>query len=162
MFRREKITILPLSLAQPLGLRVLVLLAAGYFVFGVSTVGAQQVAQEGGAAEEEEERVRPTIDLGMFQVKDFRPTRNETAKVTFKIYLALDRTVDEQTVEALEYWKHRLRDQVIIAIRLSQTKDFLEPDLSRLRRFILVRTNRVLKASLVSEALLTEYSFKTD
>ncbi len=118
-----------------------------------------QEAPENKPADENLEEARATIDLGTFQVKDLRPTRNETIKVSFAIHLALHPSVGKSTVKQLERWQHRLRDQVLVVIRLSETKDFLEPNLAKFRRCISLRINRTLKAVLVSEALLTEFTF---
>ncbi len=142
------------------------ILTLGGVVFGLADpprVYAQQVNKNQAAAVEKEadeaEQARVTVDLGRFQIKDLRPTRNETTKVTFAMHLALASTVDQQTVEQIEFWKHRLRDQVIVALRVAETSDFLEPSLGRFRRSVLLRMNRVLKATLVSEVLLTEFTF---
>ncbi len=143
------------------------ILAATIIVGGMAEtcpVYAQEVVAEDSAASEQEaeaEKVRPTIDLGIFNVKDFRPSQNETLKLSFTIHLALQNSVNESTVKQLERWQHRLRDQVIVAIRLSETIDFLEPNLNKFRRRISLRVNRVLKGLLVSEAMLTEFTFST-
>jgi len=119
---------------------------------------AQEIEETETVAEDTEAK-RSTLDLGKFQVKDLRPTRNETIKVAFTIHLALHPSVNPSTVKQLERWQHRLRDQVLIVIRLSETRDFLDPNLDKFRRSISVRANRALKAILVSEALLTEFTF---
>jgi hypothetical protein len=131
----------------------------------IGTAYAQEVVHEEGDASKqatEAKEVRSTIDLGMFQVKDLRPSQNETAKIFFSVHLAMHQGVSQSTVKQLERWQHRLRDQVIIAIRLSEAQDFLEPDLAKFRRSISLRVNRVLKALLVSEAMLTEFTFTTN
>jgi len=125
---------------------------------------AQEVVENDSATSEQEsetEKVRPMIDLGIFNVKDFRPSQNETLKLSFSIHLALHNSVNKSTVKQLERWQHRLRNQVIVAIRLSETIDFLEPNLNKFRRTISLRVNRALKALLVSEVLLTEFTFST-
>jgi len=126
---------------------------------------AQQVEVQDPAADEAaiaDVQVRPVVDLGRFQLRDLRPVSNVTAKLTFTMYLALPHSIDENTVAELERWQHRLRDQVIISVRKTETKDFLEPDLSLLRRNIVLRINRLLKVALVEEVLLTEFTFTTN
>ena len=113
------------------------------------------------AAETAKESVRPTLDLGKFKINDLRPTRNETAKLTFSLHLAFSKSLTPSQVAQLEPWKHRLRDQVITAVRISQIKDFQQPDLGRLRRKILIRINRLLQTKLAEEVLMTEYIFRT-
>lgn len=127
-------------------------------VYAQQAAGEEAIDSEG----EKKEENRPVIELGRFQIKDLRPTRNETAKVSFVLHLALKPTVDKRTVEQLEFWKHRIRNQVITAVRIAETRDFLEPGLNRFRRSITLRVNRALKAALVSEILFTEFTFTTN
>ena len=131
---------------------------------GVSSAQAQQANDEQVETnteeeEAEEEKARPTIDLGAFRMRENRPAANETAKVTFSLHLALPADTPEPIVEGLAKWKHRLRDQVIVALRKTETKDFLEPDLRVLRRNITIRVNRLLDTRLVDEVMFTEYAF---
>ncbi len=107
------------------------------------------------------EQARPIFDLGRFQIQEMRPTRNETAKITFAMHLALSPTIGQPVVSQLEHWRHRLRDQVIIAVRVADTKDFSEPGLDRLRRMILLRVNRLFKALLVEDIFFAEFTFST-
>jgi flagellar FliL protein len=125
------------------------------------TARAQEVAEQAATADAEE-AVRPTLELGKFKIHDLRPTRNETAKSTFAMHLALSPTLSPQQVTQLARWQHRLRDQVIIAIRTLELKEFQEPDLRRLRRKVLLRVNRLFQAKLAEEVLLTEYLFRTN
>jgi hypothetical protein len=111
-------------------------------------------------ATNEEEVPTPTLDLGSFKINDLRPTRNETARLTFTLHLAFSKELTENQVAQLDNWKHRLRDQVITAVRISEMKDFQEPDLDKLRRRVLIRVNRLLKAKLAEEVLVTKYLFR--
>ena len=111
-------------------------------------------------AETETSALRPTLDLGHFKIHDLRPTRNETAKLTFTLHLALAPNVSEQQLAQLQHWKHRLRNQVIIVVRTIETKDFQASDLALLRQKILIRTNRLLKSKLAEDVFLTEYIFR--
>lgn len=124
-------------------------------------VGAQQQEVPVGEQDEQEE-LRLSFDLGQFQVKDFRPTRNQTVKLAFHMHVTLSEYANEHTVEQLEHWKHRLRNQVIIAVRLSYRKDFLEAGLQQFRHVVQIRINRLLKMQLIDEVLLTEYTFTTN
>lgn len=128
-------------------------------------IHAQEVADEPIAAEQEAAESEPEqhiVALGDFNIKDLRPTRNETAKLQFTMHLALDPSVNEQTAGQLEHWVHRLRNQVIIAIRASDINDFLDADLDRFRSSIRRRANRAMKARLIADVLLTEFTFSID
>lgn len=120
----------------------------------------EEAATEEGEAEEEEKQ-RFLLDLGSFKIHDLRPTRNVTAKLTFSIHLAFSKELSERQREALELWKHRLRDQVITAVRISTIKEFQEADLNRLSRKILIRVNRLYKHKIAEEVLVSEYLFRT-
>lgn len=133
------------------------------FFFIATPVHAQdpgESASVDGEPTKVEEARNPTIELGSFKINDLRPTRNETARLTFTLHLAFSKSLTEKQVAHLESWKHRLRDQVITAIRISAMKDFQEPDLGLLRRRILIRVNRLLKTKLAEEVLVTEYLFR--
>ena len=132
-------------------------------LFAVTPASAQDATKADPAAGEDtaEEEVRtPTLELGSFKINDLRPTRNETARLTFTLHLAFSKDLTEKQVEQFEKWKHRLRDQVITAVRVSEMKDFQEPNLGRLRRRILIRVNRLLKRKLAEEVLVTKYLFR--
>ena len=64
------------------------------------------------------------FDLGIFQIAQFRPTRNETIEMQFALHLVLPDEVDETVEKDLKSWKHRLREQVITAVRLTESRDF--------------------------------------
>ncbi len=121
---------------------------------------AQNVADVDSQAESAAEEDAPlTLDLGRFSIKELRPTRNETLETTFAIHLKISPAGSKDLVEQLELWKHRLRSQVIVAARTAETTEFREPDLHRLRRRMLLRVNRMLKNSIISEILLSEFTF---
>jgi len=99
------------------------------------------------------------MDLGHIEVENVEPIRNQTEKISVQIRLVLAESADEKVLASLEHWRHRLRDQVIIAIRSCNTSDFLEPELHRLRSQIQYRLKRTLKSRLVEDVLLADYSF---
>ena len=103
-----------------------------------------------------------TFDLGRFVLREIRPTRNETTRIAFKAYFAMTSEISEQDLENLRHWKHRLRDQVISAVRTAQTKDFHEPQLQRLRRIILFRVGRMMREALVEDILFSEFTFSME
>jgi flagellar basal body-associated protein FliL len=70
--------------------------------------------------------------------------------------------ISRQDLEKLAHWKHRFRDQVIIAVRTAQTKDFHEPQLKRIRRIILFRIRRMMRESVVKDILFTEFTFSVE
>lgn len=147
-------------------LRVLggMILSVAWWVAGLSA-HAQNGAAAAQAASQEDSKDKPrqlTFELGKFEIREIRPTRNETTNVNFTAFFEMDPSVSTKDVQQLAHWKHRLRDQVIIAVRTAEEIDFQEPDLVRLRRIILFRVRRLLNADVVQDILLTEFTFKTE
>jgi flagellar basal body-associated protein FliL len=103
-----------------------------------------------------------SYDLGSFRLSEVRPTRNETTKVNFRVYFVMSPDISPQDLEKLAHWKHRFRDQVIVAVRTAQTKDFHEPQLKRIRRIILFRVRRMMRESVVEDILFTEFTFSVE
>jgi len=124
-------------------------------------VRGQEVADQVEAVEKKTNLKNPARPLGSFAIRDYRPTRNETAKLNFSMHVSLSESAPDMVAEQLEHWRHRLRDQVIIAVRKSLAIDFQQPGLDVLRRRILLRLNRVLKKPLIAEALLPEFTYTT-
>ncbi len=112
--------------------------------------------------DESKKMLRPTVDLGKFQIRELHPAQGETTRVTLTLRLALPQQTSESTLKILQHWHHRLRDQTIIAIRVANTSDFAEPGLKRLRRLILLRVNRLFKQALVEEIFFTEFAFSIE
>jgi len=147
------------------GIRTFVVLLAALGYVPSCPVEARGASDTGAAATTdttEVEQAQPTVELGRFHIKELRFTRNETIELMFSIQLELARTADQTTASQLEHWRHRLRDQVIIAVRVAETKDFTEPGLDRLRQMILRRINRLFKARVVQEILLDEFTFSVE
>ena len=124
-----------------------------------SEAAAEGEGEEAAAAGEHEGEVKPfVLDLGFLQVRDWRPTRNETPNLRFGIAVVFGAETSPATRTALKHWKNRLRDQAIIAMRLAETRDFTEPDLHKVQRLIQVRINRILPQVNVESVMLTDFS----
>jgi hypothetical protein len=126
---------------------------------------AQQTGQPPQPADTEAAAAQPrrfTYDLGRFELREIRPTRNETTTINFQAYFVMSPNVSEQDMEKLAHWKHRFRDQVIVAVRTAQTKDFQEPQLKRIRRIILFRVGRMMRESVIEDILFSEFTFSVE
>jgi flagellar basal body-associated protein FliL len=97
-------------------------------------------------------------DLGEFHVQEVRSTSNETADVRFSLHLVLGDEVSDRVYEGLLEWRHRLRDQVITVVRLTETAEFAEPQLEMMQKLIRRRLNRLLPALQVKDLYLTEFT----
>jgi hypothetical protein len=79
--------------------------------------------------------------------------------MSFQIHLAFPKDTPSATIAALEHMQHRLREQVIVAVRTAELADLLDPQLHRFRKRILFRANRLLKEVQASDVLLANFTF---
>ena len=146
-------------------IRALLVLAACCGALLCHPAQAQQnkpSTQETSSEDVDAEQVRLTYYLGRFEIREIRPTRNETTRINFEAHFAMSPEVSKQDIEKLKHWKHRFRNQVIVAVRTAQTKDFQEPELQRLRRIILFRVGRMMREALVEDILFSEFTFSME
>ncbi len=101
------------------------------------------------------------LDLGTIELMNLEPTQARTAHMSFDMHLVFDSKTDLKTIKKLEHWQHRLREQVIIAVRATEIHDFLDPELARFRKQILYRINRMLKEPIVTDALFANFTFSS-
>jgi hypothetical protein len=154
-----------LSIVAVIGLLVLAqffsLIGATKAVAATEIVSESVKPTENGDSKEKEEAkpVPRHFDLGAFEIRQLRPTRNETIDVNFELYLVLSKEADEAVKKKLEFWKHRLREQVLTSVRLTETKFFSEPDLLRLQRVILLRINRICPEMHIAGIYITRFIF---
>ena len=78
----------------------------------------------------------------------------------FELHLVLPEGEGKAVEKELEFWKHRLREQVLTSVRLTDTKEFSEPELLRLRRVVRLRINRVLPTMRIDGVYMTRYVFE--
>jgi flagellar basal body-associated protein FliL len=101
------------------------------------------------------------LDLGTIQLMNLEPTQGRTAHMSFDMHLVFDPKTDPKTIKELKKWQHRLREQVIVAVRATEIYDFLDPELTRFRKQILYRINRMLKDPIVTDALFANFTFSS-
>jgi hypothetical protein len=102
-----------------------------------------------------------TVSLGETILQQLRPLESSTLSIRFEAH-ALCASADAKRLSHLvKARQHRLREQVIIAVRSAETWAFDEPTLQRLRRRIQLRLNRWLDEPIVEDIILTEYRFRS-
>ncbi|MDZ4657849.1 MAG: hypothetical protein SH868_09770 [Bythopirellula sp.] len=128
---------------------------------GATAQASAPPAEEAAPAEEIIDGLEVTLklDLGTIQLMNVEPTQGRTAHMSFDLHLMFDPQTDPQVIKELEHWQHRLREQAIVAVRATEIHDFLDPELKRFRRQILYRINRLLKATIVTDALFANFTF---
>jgi hypothetical protein len=125
-----------------------------------------QAAEQGveakgeGAAEAKpfDPKLPRPIDLGEFDLKNFRPTHNEIANIRFGLELVFPAGTTNETIEKLAGWRHRLRDQAITAVRTAEAKDLAEPTLTKVQKLILLRMKRMPLPEAPVGVYLTDFA----
>jgi hypothetical protein len=126
--------------------------------------GSSHAPKEEAKVEEIVEGVEVTLklDLGNIETKNLEPTQGRTAHMSFDLHLMFGPTTEPKQVKELEdAWQHRLREQVIVAIRATEINDFLDPELKRFRKQILYRINRMLKSPTAIDVLFANFTFSS-
>lgn len=102
-----------------------------------------------------------TIDLGAFNLGNFRPTHNEIASLRFTIHIVLPPGTTDATIYEFDQWKRRLRDQAITAMRSATPDDLADPKLARVHRLIFLRLKRVPTPQPISNVYLTDFAMSS-
>ncbi len=140
-----------------------VILASLCTGFTSSAYGKAEPAEEPAKSEEATEGIEVTLklNLGTIELQNLEPTQGRTAHMSFDLHLTFDPKTDPEFLKGLEGWQHRLREQVIVAVRATDIFDFLDPELKRFRKQILYRINRMLKQPVVIDALFANFTFSS-
>jgi hypothetical protein len=150
-----------------LTIRATALFAAGTTALAVATAcrtaaaAEEAKAEHGGkpAARTADAPVRTDLlDLDHFRVRGCRASDNEIFEIQFGVCLVLSSKMTKADFQELEAWKHRLRDQVIIAVRGANFADFADPELRRLQRVMKFRIKRLPIAENILGIYLTDFS----
>jgi hypothetical protein len=100
------------------------------------------------------------LDVGAFRIRFSQPTDGEVIDLRFGVCFVLSSKTTADDLHQLQQWTHRLRDQVIIAVRSASAEDYNEPDLRRLQRLIMFRVKRLDASTHILGAYLTDFSLE--
>jgi flagellar basal body-associated protein FliL len=113
----------------------------------IFTLAASASASGGGghaAPATEEGPAIKAVSLGQYLISDLRAVEGAKLRVSFELYLDADDEHSHELRELVSAYKHRIRSEVITAIRTCEQAEFEEPDLDRMRSRIIVRLKRAL------------------
>lgn len=102
-----------------------------------------------------------SVDLGAFNLRNFRPTHNEIASLKFAIHVVLPPGTTDETIHEFEHWKRRLRDQALTAMRSATPQDLADPKLVRVHRLLFLRLKRVPTPKPISDVHLTDFAMSS-
>lgn len=117
---------------------------------------ASKDAKQGEPAEPEAIK---TVMIGQFFIRDLRATEDAKVRLSFSLHAKIAEE-DAQAAESfVKSHKHRLRNEVITAIRTCEQNDFQEADLTRFRRRIHARLRRAMPQLKIERLLVGEYEY---
>lgn len=102
-----------------------------------------------------------TVDLGSFNLRNFRPTHNEIASLKFAVHVVLPPGTTDETILEFEHWKRRLRDQAITAMRAASSDDLADPKLHRVHRLLFLRLKRMPTPKPITGVYVTDFAMSS-
>ena len=99
------------------------------------------------------------VPLGDFSFRDVRSLDGAEFRIDFTLYAVIDANERALLVDELGRVKSRVRDQVGTAVRMTPVADFQEPELTRLRRRILLGLNRAVPSLGVKQVAFSGFAF---
>lgn len=111
----------------------------------VVTLAMSASASGGGSAPPAEKGPAiKAVSLGQYLISDLRAVEGAKLRVSFELYLDADDEHSHELRALVSSYKHRIRSEVITAIRTCEQTDFEEPDLARMRSRVIARLKRAL------------------
>lgn len=137
------------------------------FVLGFLTMllptPAAAAANGADAEETVEEPPAPVgVSLGSYYFREVRGTEGTKTRLSFSLYASVEQEHEAAFREILKAHEGRIRDQVITSLRLTETRDLNEPDLTRVRRRMLLRLRRTLPQLKIENLHFREFTLMAD
>jgi hypothetical protein len=120
----------------------------------------------GDAGDADEELESPTgrrgIEIGDFSIRTYRSVSGQKNRVKFTLYVTVKNDGVKDFRKRLEHRTHKVRDQVIVATRLTPVEDYDDPELTKLRRRIQLRLRRMMPELLIEEILVSDFTLSIE
>ena len=114
-------------------------------------------------AREQEDQAEPipvkTVRIGQFFIRDLRATEDAKVRLNFTLHAKIDPEHSQAVERYVKSHRHRLRNEVITAVRTCEQNDFQEADLTRFRRRIHARLRRAMPQLKIERLLVGEYEY---
>jgi hypothetical protein len=97
------------------------------------------------------------IDLGEFRIQSHYPVEAQKSTVRFVLYASVATEHYAEIKRLVDAHEHKLRDQVIIATRMTPLAAFDEPGLESFRRRIFLRLRRALPELVIDDVYVSAF-----
>jgi hypothetical protein len=149
--------------------RSLLMPLAVAIAFMLTAVPSQSFASgHGSHGEAEEEEVVESatgfrgVELGEFSIRTFRAAPARRDEVNFTLHAAVKNEEFKNFDQVYSQRAKKVRDQVISATRLVPVEAYDDPDLTMLRRRILLRLRRTLPELKIDDVHVSDFNLRVD
>jgi hypothetical protein len=97
------------------------------------------------------------IELGVYRIRAHYPVEAQKSVVRFVLHAAVATEHFAEAERIVEVRRHKLRDEVITATRMTPLTVFDESGLTSFRRRILVRLRRALPELLIDDVYVSDF-----
>ena len=115
------------------------------------------------APREKEDQAEPkpikTVMIGQFYIRDLRATEDAKVRLSFTLHAKIDAEEASEAERFVKRYKHRLRNEVITAIRTCEQNEFQEADLTRFRCRIHARLRRAMPKLKIERLLVGDFEY---
>jgi len=127
----------------------------------VTLIGSASASGGGGhsaPAADEGPAVR-AVSLGQYLISDLRAVEGAKLRISFELYVDADDEHAHELRELVSAYKHRIRNEVIVAVRTCEQKDFEEPNLDRMRSRVIARLKRALPELPIEKLFVGSFQY---
>jgi hypothetical protein len=98
------------------------------------------------------------VALGEFQIRSYYPVDAQKSTVHFVLFASVPSERFAATQHFADEHEHKIRDQVIIATRMTPLAEYDEADLASFRRRVFMRLRRTLPELVVDDVYVTDFT----
>jgi hypothetical protein len=118
---------------------------------------AAEPATAEASAEDEAGKAIHGVALGDYRIRSYYQIDAQKSTVRFSLFATVKDEHFREVQGLVEEHRQKLRDQVIMATRLTPLSVFQEPDLATFRRRVLVRLRRALPELTIEDLYVSEF-----
>ena len=118
---------------------------------------AEAKTQAESTAEAESGKAIHGVSLGDYKIRSHYQVDAQKSIVRFSLYATVKDEHFGEVQGLVEEHRQKLRDQVIMATRLTPLNVFQEPDLATFRRRVLVRLRRAIPELTIEDLYVSEF-----
>jgi hypothetical protein len=124
-------------------------------------------SDHGGHAPVKEEVVESAtgfrgVELGDFTIRSFRPAPARRDELNFRLHATVKSENYREFASLYARRENKVRDQVIVATRLVPVEAYDDPELTTLRRRILLRLRRTLPELKLDDIYVSDFNLRVE